>query len=237
MLLKGVDETLKAPSEKQAAEMVLIRLAYAADLPSPTDLIKEIKSENVSSVSIPAPAKPASAQSGWSGIVQGNAAPVFRSEPEGNAVFDSLADIVAYAYKQNEMMFAYNVERYVSLVSFEQGKIEFFPLENTPPSLAGEMVERLKEWTGRQWIVSVVSRQGGQTLLQQARANAEKLRRTMAQNPLVSAVLLAFPNSKIETIRPQKSADPDNESNTEGEIEIRAETGVVSEADEEEEND
>ena len=215
MLLKGVDETLKAPSEKQAAEMVLIRLAYASDLPSPADVIKGMKSGNISP-SLPASSSsaiPTSAQSGWSGIrVQGNTAPVLQAQPQENAVFNSLADVVAYAYKQNDMMFAFNVEKYVSLVSFEQGKIEFFPLENTPHTLAGDMVERLRQWTGRQWIVSVVSKQGGQTLLQQARTNAENLRRTMAQNPVVSAVLTAFPHSKIETIRPKKEAENETES-------------------------
>jgi len=215
MLLKGVDETLKAPSEKQAAEMVLIRLAYAADLPTPGDLIKEMKTEKTS-FSPPAPSvstASAFAQSDWSGIrTQGNAVPVLQTQPQENAIFNSLADVVAHAYKQNDMMFAFNVERYVSLVSFEQGKIEFFPLENTPHTLAGEMVERLRKWTGRQWIVSVVSQQGGQTLLQQARANAENLRQTMMQNSFVSAVLKAFPNSKIETIRPQKESENETES-------------------------
>ena len=216
MLLKGVDETLKAPSEKQAAEMVLIRLAYVSDLPTPGELIKEIKSgsfsRTVASGTV-SPASSASVQTDWSGIrVQGNAAPVLQAQPQENVVFNSLADVVAYAYKQNDMMFAFNVEKYVSLVSFEQGKIEFFPLENTPHTLAGDMVERLRQWTGRQWIVSVVSKQGGQTLLQQARANAENLRRTMAQNPVVSAVLTAFPHSKIETIRPKKEAENETEN-------------------------
>ena len=218
MLLKGVDETLKAPSEKQAAEMVLIRLAYAAELPTPGELIKEIKtgapvSLPVSSVSAPSAASAApSAQSEWSGIrVQGSAAPVLQAQPQENVVFDSLADIAAYAYKQNDMMFAWKVENFVSLVSFEQGKIEFFPMEGTPHDLAGEMVERLKQWTGRQWLVSVVSQPGGQTLLQQAKNNAEKLRRTMLQNPLVCTVLKAFPNSKIDTIRPKKESGNETE--------------------------
>ena len=44
MLLKGLEECKAAPSPIQAAEMVLIRLAYASDLPSPADLVKQIKS-------------------------------------------------------------------------------------------------------------------------------------------------------------------------------------------------
>lgn len=122
-------------------------------------------------------------------------------------MFNSLADIAAYAYKQNEMMFAYNIENYVSLVSFEQGKIEFFPMDRAPNNLAGEMVEKLRLWTGKQWIVTVVSRQGGQTLIQQARTNAENLKKTMTQHPLVTAVLKAFPGARIDTIRLQKEED------------------------------
>jgi DNA polymerase-3 subunit gamma/tau len=43
MLLKGVEETQRAPAPLQAAEMVLIRLAYAADLPNPADLVRQLR--------------------------------------------------------------------------------------------------------------------------------------------------------------------------------------------------
>lgn len=213
MLLKGIDETLKAPSEKQAAEMVLIRLAYAADLPTPGDMIKEIKSGGISVSAAQTSVPPAgSAQSGWSGVrISGNTVPAVQTRPQEKVMFNSLADIAAYAYKQNEMMFAYNVENYVSLVSFEQGKIEFFPMDRAPNNLAGEMVEKLRQWTGRQWVVTVVSRQGGQTLIQQARTNAENLKKTMTQHPLVTAVLKAFPGARIDTIRLQKEEENESE--------------------------
>lgn len=217
MLLKGIDETLKAPSEKQAAEMVLIRLAYAADLPTPGDMIKEIKSGGISVSAAQTSAAPSvppagSAQSGWSGVrISGNTVPAVQTRPQETVMFNSLADIAAYAYKQNEMMFAYNVENYVSLVSFEQGKIEFFPMDRAPNNLAGEMVEKLRQWTGRQWVVTVVSRQGGQTLIQQARTNAENLKKTMTQHPLVTAVLKAFPGARIDTIRLQKEEENESE--------------------------
>jgi DNA polymerase-3 subunit gamma/tau len=42
MLLKGWEETGKAPNAKAAAEMVLIRLAHTADLPSPDELIRTL---------------------------------------------------------------------------------------------------------------------------------------------------------------------------------------------------
>ena len=40
MLLKGLEETGKAPNPMAAAEMVLIRIAHTADLPSPEEIIK-----------------------------------------------------------------------------------------------------------------------------------------------------------------------------------------------------
>ena len=224
MLLKGIDETLKAPSEKQAAEMVLIRLAYAADLPTPAKCVEALQkgspSFNAPSSSsagaataenfAAAPRATPVRSSDWGGVAA--VAPVLAPQAQSAfAAFNSLADLVAFAYKQNELMFAYNVEKFVSLVSYEQGKIEFFPVDGAPHNLAGEMVEKLRQWTGRKWIVTVVSQQGGQTLLQQARANTEKLKQDMTRDPLVSAVLKAFPKSRIDTVRPRKAANADEE--------------------------
>jgi DNA polymerase-3 subunit gamma/tau len=43
MLLKGLQETQNAPQPRQAAEMVLLRLVYAGELPSPGELVKQLK--------------------------------------------------------------------------------------------------------------------------------------------------------------------------------------------------
>lgn len=215
MLLKGVGEVLTAPSAKQAAEMVLIRLTYAAELPPPADLIKDIKNT-------PAPAftpshSSAPASSDWGGVrAVAGGVPMTQaaSAPQGTVMFDTLADVVAYAYKQKEMLFAYNLQNCVSLVSFEQGKIEFYPMEHTPANLASDMAEKLKAWTGKTWLISVVNKQGGKTLLQEAQETKANLRKTMAANPVVSAVIMAFPGAKIDSIR-ERAEETDDTSNSE----------------------
>lgn len=215
MLLKGVGEVLTAPSAKQAAEMVLIRLAYAAELPPPADLIKDIKNT-------PAPVftpshSSAPAGSDWGGVrAVAGGVPMTQAAPapQGTVMFDTLADVVAYAYKQKEMMFAYNLQNCVSLVSFEQGKIEFYPMEHTPASLASDMAEKLKAWTGKTWLISVVNKQGGKTLLQEAQETKANLRKTMSANPVVSAVIMAFPGAKIDSIR-ERAEETDDTSNSE----------------------
>ena len=215
MLLKGVGEVLTAPSAKQAAEMVLIRLAYAAELPPPADLIKDIKNT-------PAPVftprhSSAPAGSDWGGVrAVAGGVPMTQAAPapQGTVMFDTLADVVAYAYKQKEMLFAYNLQNCVSLVSFEQGKIEFYPMEHTPANLASDMAEKLKAWTGKTWLISVVNKQGGKTLLQEAQETKANLRKTMSANPVVSAVIMAFPGAKIDSIR-ERAEETDDTSNSE----------------------
>lgn len=215
MLLKGVGEVLTAPSAKQAAEMVLIRLAYAAELPPPADLIKDIKNT-------PAPVftpshSSAPASSDWGGVrAVAGGVPMTQAAPapQGTVMFNTLADVVAYAYKQKEMLFAYNLQNCVSLVSFEQGKIEFYPMEHTPANLASDMAEKLKAWTGKTWLISVVNKQGGKTLLQEAQETKANLRKTMSANPVVSAVIMAFPGAKIDSIR-ERAEETDDTSNSE----------------------
>lgn len=218
MLLKGISEVLTAPSAKQAAEMVLIRLAYAAELPPPADLIKDIKNTTPVAAPVAAPVhSPAPAGSDWGGVrAVAGGSPITRATPapQGTVMFNTLADVVAYAYKQKEMLFAYNLQNCVSLVSFEQGKIEFYPMENTPPNLASDMAEKLKAWTGKTWLISVVNKQGGKTLLQEAQETKANLRKTMSANPVVSAVIMAFPGAKIDSIR-ERAEETDDTSNSE----------------------
>lgn len=220
MLLKGVGEVLTAPSAKQAAEMVLIRLAYAAELPPPADLIKDIKNTAPVAAPVAAPVhSPAPASSDWGGVrAVAGGVPMTQAAPapQGTVMFNTLADVVAYAYKQKEMLFAYNLQNCVSLVSFEQGKIEFYPMEHTPANLASDMAEKLKAWTGKTWLISVVNKQGGKTLLQEAQETKANLRKTMSANPVVSAVIMAFPGAKIDSIR-ERIDENEETSNAEDE--------------------
>ena len=217
MLLKGINETVYAPSAKQAAEMLLIRLAYAAELPPPAEIIGSLGSAKTA----PAPmtttgtssfSNAPKAQSDWGGIrvaVGASSAPVPESLPKTQPKLSSFADVVACAYKQNEMILAFNLENYASIVRFEFGCIEFYPLEKAPLNLANELAEKLNEWTGKRWLVSVVNKPGGMTLAQEAKKNEENLRKKMSVHPLVSAVIKTFPGAHLESVRLQKGIEAD----------------------------
>jgi DNA polymerase-3 subunit gamma/tau len=58
MLLKGIEEVQTAPGARQAAEMVLVRLAYVADLPVPAELVKSIAGGQAAAAPAPLAATP-----------------------------------------------------------------------------------------------------------------------------------------------------------------------------------
>ena len=87
-------------------------------------------------------------------------------------------------------------------------------MEHTPANLASDMAEKLKAWTGKTWLISVVNKQGGKTLLQEAQETKANLRKTMSANPVVSAVIMAFPGAKIDSIR-ERAEETDDTSNSE----------------------
>src|SRR5205085_7545385 len=56
MLLKGLQDVEVAPDPREAAEMALLRLIHAADLPDPATLMAKLSGEGAVSVSVSAPA-------------------------------------------------------------------------------------------------------------------------------------------------------------------------------------
>ena len=58
MLLKGGEETAQGGNPRAAAEMVLIRLAYTADLPAPDEVIRLLGGEGCARAQAAQPRRP-----------------------------------------------------------------------------------------------------------------------------------------------------------------------------------
>ncbi len=229
MLLKGLGETRNAPAPLQAAEMVLIRLAYASELPTPEDLVKRLSSEGKAA---PAAGRPGPAPAGETGprsmapppavpgprtVLAPQTAPeplpapspeaAAEAAPEGPAKTRpapaSFAELVALVESEREAMLARHLTDDVHLVSFEPGRIEFRPGGEAPRDLAGRLGRLLQDWTGRRWVVSVSSEPGQETLRAQRAAADAKGREAALQDPLVQAVIDCFPGAKLVARRPR----------------------------------
>jgi DNA polymerase-3 subunit gamma/tau len=208
LLMKGLQETLSAPSPLRAAEMALIRLCYAADLPSPSDAIKALQNGAAPgpAAAVAAPA-PAPAPRGGGG---GGAAARLATQPVVAAVSQPAAatpnprtftEIVALFEARREARLVHHLMHHVHEVRCEPGLIEFRPEPKAPPDLAPRLSELLGQWTGRRWIATVSSAAGKPTLNEQKAAKGDELRSQAENNPLVQAILKTFPGARLDAVR------------------------------------
>jgi DNA polymerase-3 subunit gamma/tau len=216
MLLKGITEAQTAPSALQAAEMVLVRLAYAADLPAPADLVKQLtaRSDAPAPPAPPTSRAPAAPRFSHSGESSGSAAPRLMEAPDAlpQPQPQSFLEVVELFDRQREAVLRAHLYAHIHLVRFEPGRVEFRPAVGAPRDLANRLGKLLSDWTGTRWVVSVSSEEGAPTLREQADARALSLRTEAAHDPLVQAVLEAFPGARIEAVRELGSGEAPAES-------------------------
>lgn len=236
LLLKGLGEARDAPSPVQAAEMVLVRLAYVADLPGPAELIRRIDSAAPAGAADPAPAprapsriSPSPAPTGHGATAIGSlamreapapAAVPTPSSAAAPALPQSFLDVVELFATHHEALLRAHLWAHVHLVRFEPGHIELRPTDGAPRDMTNRLGTFLTQWTGQRWVVSVSDQTGEPTLKEQAEAHAQSLKNEAAQDPLVRAVLDAFPGARIERVHevvaPPAEPAPDAEELAEG---------------------
>jgi DNA polymerase-3 subunit gamma/tau len=234
MLLKGLGEVQVAPSPLQAAEMVLVRLAYVADLPPPGEVVKAVTEGRALPTpargAAPAPsgngatavhlaAEPASAGGPRTGLA---AQPVEDSSPRAMAAPlsvpapaestfpkpQSFTEVIALFEHHREAVLRSHLWSHCHLVHFEPGRIELRLAEAAPRDLPNRLGQLLGTWTGTRWVVSVSREEGAPSLRDQAEQRARHLRSEAAEHPMVRAVLETFPGAKIEAVRELAPLEP-----------------------------
>ncbi len=201
MLLKGLDEVRRAPDPAAAVDMVLIRLAYAADLPGPEDALRTLREEGVTALG--APTGPSQGGSRGGGAQMARTAPqaAIQARADGFSHPQSFDDLVRLADEKRDVSLKIDLERYVRPISFKTGAIAFEAEHGAPSNLSQRLVTRLKEWTGHAWLVACDGGGGADTLAErQKRASAQAQEAAMAE-PFVLAVLSAFPGTEILEVR------------------------------------
>lgn len=242
MLLKGIPETETSSRPANAAEMVLIRIAHAASLPSPEDAARRVAEL---ADGAPAPATPAGRPSSPNGGAQayagngthgisttamGAPAPtnapkaMLRSVPKPDAEpgqeqkvelgkaeappapeplvpVRSLEDIADLCSKNRDPKLKAQLRQFVHLVKLETGRLEIALANDAPRALVNDLSNRLKEWTGINWLV-ILSRESGAPTLAQAEATEKENNIIDARaDPDVAAILEKFPGAKVMDVR------------------------------------
>ena len=217
MLLKGLREAQSAPSPIQAAEMILIRLAYLADLPTPADVVKSINESSGETPNV----HPTGGGGNGGGqpvvnagqqTVQTQAAPQIMPQAETQAMAEiapealsspqTFEDVIALADKMNERILRSNLVSNVHLVRFEPGTIVFQPGDNMPREFSQELTRFLNGTTDRRWVVTISLDEQGAASVQQREDAVQVARRDkIAQTSFMQSVMETFPGAEIAEVR------------------------------------
>jgi DNA polymerase-3 subunit gamma/tau len=214
MLLKGMAEVKDAGRPLAAAEMVLVRIAYAADLPTPDEVVRSL-GEGSNAVARPqgnggnaAPAQTFTPRyEAPRGSPRSSAAvsPRLAEQPvtdqavqaQPTLAVGSFAELIALAVEKRDIAAKMALERDVRLVRCEDGQLEIALEANAPRTLVHDLQRKITGWTGKRWIVVVSKEEGAPTVRAQMDAKQAEVERDVQSDPLVQAVLNRFPGAKI----------------------------------------
>lgn len=175
MILKGQQELRQTDHMLMALEMLMVRMAFAADLPT-FDQMKKMASQ-------PAIQEASTSSSG----------PI-----------QSFDDIVQLCRKKQEMRLYHHLREDAHLVSYHPGKLVLRLKDVVPEQFVSMLRQKLREWTEQPWQVDVSKESGSETLKSQADQVVEAKKEQAAETPSVKSVLEAFPGAEVTAVNSDK---------------------------------
>jgi DNA polymerase-3 subunit gamma/tau len=241
MLLKGMTEVKDAARPLAAAEMMLVRIAYAADLPTPDEVVRSV-TEGGGGNGSGSRATNGGGNGGGTVAASTQSAPRYeapRGAPRSSAALsprpveqpaaqnvptlalNTLDEIIALAAEKRDVAIKMALERDVRLVRCEDGKLELALEKSAARTLINDLSRKLSGWTNKRWMVIVSAEQGAPTVKAQNDQREADLKRGVRGDPLVQAVLSRFPGAEIVSVTqpyalvadaPPADPDPETES-------------------------
>ncbi|MEH2474041.1 DNA polymerase-3 subunit gamma/tau [Nitrobacteraceae bacterium AZCC 2161] len=222
MLLKGITEVQGATRPAAAAEMVLVRIAYVADMPTPDEAIRMLDQNgggsspvigsNGGSRSAPSSTVSSMQASSPRGVTmqRGSAetsprpqmsAPVAEAQAAPVLKISTFPELVALAGSKRDLMVKAALEADVRLIKIEDGRLELAMERTASRTLINDLSRKLEQWTNRRWSVIVSNEQGQPTLRSQLDQQKNERERAAEADPRVQEVLARFPGAKVVEVR------------------------------------
>ena len=205
MLIKGIGELQVAPVQIDALEMILIRVAYSASLPTPYELLNDVKKNSSLGSSRPFEAAAGAPQNAPA------PAPVMPARVEtphpdtaaasaSFGMFKNAEELVAYLETNRKMLVSYALKNDVTIHEFSDGFMKMTVSDKIHPDFIMNLHKILTEATGREWKIDILRGHLGETIADRERAKTEEDKRSIMEYPLVKAIMAEFKGAKIETL-------------------------------------
>lgn len=233
MLLKGITEVQTATRPAAAAEMVLVRIAYVADMPTPDEAIRMLeqngggspvisgsaapsRSAPIATASAAIISSPVRQPASFGGGAEASARPrVAAQAPEQSAPalrITTFPQLVALAGEKRDLLTKAALEADMRLVRFEDGRLEVALERHAARSLVSDLGRKLEQWTGRRWTVIVSNETGQPTLRSQNESTRNEHARAAEADPRVQEVLARFPGAKVVEVRKLAAEPPESDA-------------------------
>jgi DNA polymerase-3 subunit gamma/tau len=179
MLFKGLQDVDSAPDPREAAEMALLRLIHAADMPDPASVMAKLSGEGPAAVA--------------------GSAPATKSPGPTAQIPNEFAGLIDLLESKGKHQLAVQLHDQVGLVRYAPPELVLKPGRRLGPDWTRELCAVLKSATGTSWQVSLSDEPGEPSLLDQEKMAEERVRAEVLADPGVRAVMEAFPDAELES--------------------------------------
>ncbi len=213
MLIKGISELSIAPVQIDALEMILIRIAYSASLPTPFEILNDVKKNSNLGLSVPQnqARTPSSAILSHAAVMAEQANEQVEAS-QGYVTFNSPEEMAAYFEANKKMLLSYAIKNDIAISEFGDGFMKVTISDKVSNDFMLNLHKELLAATGKNWKLETIRGQMGQTLAAKEHAEEEENKRSISEYPLVKAILAEFKGSKIETLTRLKQLEAEEGS-------------------------
>lgn len=208
MMIKGLSELSLAPVQIDALEMILIRVAYSASLPTPFEILNDVKKKSEL-----IPQKKQAYQQGEASTGSFPSATAKIDEQSSSGLkFNSPEELAAYLENSRRVLLAYSFKHDMSFIKFANGQIEATASDKINNDFLLDLQKILMEATGIKWDINIVSGAVSETIADKEQAQDNANKKNVSDLPLVKAILAEFKGAKIETLTRKITTNEDEES-------------------------
>ncbi|MBE6445496.1 MAG: DNA polymerase III subunit gamma/tau [Alphaproteobacteria bacterium] len=195
MMIKGLSELSYAPVQIDALEMILIRIAYSANLPTPYEILNDVKKNSNLVTNCVSKISQQPQKSEIEAIV-----PVSQNTDVKYQTFNTPEELAQYLEIEKKVLLAYTFKHDLSFSEFSDGRIKFTASEKVNNDFLLNLQNILIEATGKKWDLEVLRGHLGETIADKEQALDNANKKSVSDLPLVKAILSEFKGSKIETL-------------------------------------
>ena len=207
VLFKGYQELQEGFHLHQHGEMIILRLIYLHDGPTPEDLLKEHKEQDKSKSEDISQKNPIT-------LTQINRNETIKNKEENfnlpdnknsiksnfSITVDSYRNFVDLFYQHKEGMLHTQLYNNVKLISFKVGELTLNTDSIKDPHFNRTVAKLISKWTGRIWQIHTSTSNVGKSLYEEDLINQQKEIEKMKNHPEIKQILEAFPGVSIHSI-------------------------------------